>query len=91
MATYNNKRVVHYERSYEFTSEIEFVAEGERGEFWFNIERRLDENFWSPAEDECCVLVEDGVIVGYEGYSEYPNETESTVMSDILREKQIIK
>ena len=81
---------VHYQKCYDFTSEVEYLGEENPGEHYFKITRREDENFWDPADDECIVLVENGKVDGYEGYSEHPCDEEQQAMWTILKEKNII-
>ena len=81
---------VHYQKSYDFTSDIEYLGEENPGEHYFKITRREDENFWGVSEDECCVLVENGKVEGFEGYSEIPCFEEEVAMMTILKNEKKI-
>ena len=89
----NPKYKVHYQKCYDFVSDIEYLGEENPGEHYFKITRREDENFWDPFDDECYALVtknEMGVDIDFEGYSEYPCDEERQAMWTILKEKNII-
>ena len=89
----SNTYKVHFQKCYDFTSDIEYLGEENPDEHYFKITRREDENFWDPFEDECYALItknETGVDVDFEGYSEYPNDEERQAMWTLLKEKNII-
>tara|TARA_R110000868_G_scaffold147485_1_gene368981 strand:+ start:431 stop:688 length:258 start_codon:yes stop_codon:yes gene_type:complete len=79
-----------WQKCYDIESEIEYLGEENHGEHYFKIVRRETENFFDPEEDECYLLLEDGIIVGFEGYSSYPSPEEECMMKVILIEKNII-
>ena len=87
------KATVEYQRTYDFTSVIEYLEEVNPGEYMFKITRRETESFWDPEEDECIALVgknESGFDVDFEGYSTYPNEEEGAAIYNILKQMNII-
>lgn len=84
------KHKINWQKSYDIQSEIEYLDEENPGEHYFSIVRRDDENLFDPEDDECCALVQDDKLVGYEGYSSFPSEEEQKVMERILMEKNII-
>lgn len=71
-------------------SEITYLGEENPGEHYFSIKRRESEGFWDVEEDECYALVEDGVIVDFDGYSSYPSPEEEGAMKAYLVENNII-
>ena len=79
-----------WQKCYDIESEIEYLGEEKPGEHHFKIVRRETESFFDPEDDECCLLLEDGIIVGFEGYSSYPSPEEEVMMKVILIEKNII-
>ena len=81
---------VHYQKSYDFTSDITYMGEEGPGEHYFRIIRREDDNLWEEAEDECFALIEDGKLIGFEGYSEIPNFEEEVAMMTILKNEKIL-
>jgi hypothetical protein len=79
-----------WQKCYDIESEIEYLGEENHGEHHFSIKRRETEGFWDVEEDECYLLLEDGIVVGFEGYSSYPSPEEEGTMKVILSEKKII-
>lgn len=79
-----------WQKCYDIESEIEYLGEENPGEHYFKIVRRETECFFDPEEDECSLLLEDGIIVGFEGYSSYPSVEEEDVMKGILISLKII-
>lgn len=80
------KATANWQKCYDMESEIEYLGEENPGEHYFGIKRRESEGFWDVEEDECYALVEDGIIVDFEGYSTYPSEEEESVMKGILKQ-----
>jgi hypothetical protein len=83
-------RKATWQKCYDIESEITYLSEENPGEHYFKIIRRETECFFDPEEDECILLLEDGIVVGFEGYSSYPTIEEEVVMKLILKEKNII-
>lgn len=79
-----------WQKCYDIESEIEYLGEENPGEHYFKIVRRETECFFDPEEDECYLLLEDGIVTGFEGYSMYPSIEEEGTMKVILSEKKII-
>jgi len=75
-----------WQKCYDIESEIEYLGEENHGEHHFSIKRRETEGFWDVEEDECYALVEDGIIVDFEGYSSYPSVEEEDLMKGILKQ-----
>lgn len=80
------KATANWQKCYDMESEIQYLGEENPGEHYFGIKRRESEGFWDVEEDECYALVEDGIIVDFEGYSTYPSEEEESVMKGILKQ-----
>jgi hypothetical protein len=78
------KVTVTYQKCYDFRSEITYLGEENPGEHYFSIVRREEDNFWDPVEDECYALMDGEILVGFEGYAEYPNRDEEEAMRKIL-------
>lgn len=85
-----SKHTLYWQKVFDMESEITYLGEENPGEHYFSINRRESEGFWDVENDECYALVEDGVIVDYEGYSTYPSDDEKALMTQILAEKNII-
>ena len=77
-------------RSYEFESTITYTGEENPGEHYFKIVRKESEGLFNEDEDECFALVEHGQLIGWEGYTMYPEAEEIEVMEEFLRSKKII-
>ena len=86
----NKTMDIHYQKSYDFTSTIDFISEESPGKYLFKILRREQEYFWDPEEDECCVIVEDGKVVEYDDYASEPSEEEKQAMCSMLKEMKLI-
>ena len=80
------KHKITWQKCYDMESEITYLGESNPGEHYFSINRRESEGFWDVEEDECYLLLEDGIVVGFEGYSSYPSEEEESVMKGILKQ-----
>ena len=80
------KHIISWQKCYDMESEIQYLGEENPGEHYFSIKRRESDGFWDVEEDECYALVEDGIIVDFEGYSTYPNVEEEELMKGILKQ-----
>lgn len=85
------KHKISWQKCYDMESEITYLGEENPGEHYFSINRRESEGFWDVEDDECYALVEDNIIIDFEGYSQYPSQEEESMMKTILIEKGVIK
>ena len=84
------KHKIEWQKCYDIQSEIQYLEEENPGEHFFRIDRVDSDGLWFVEEDECYALVQDGKLVGYEGYSNHPSPEEQKVIEKILMEKNII-
>ena len=89
-AKIETKHKIEWQKTYDIQSEIQYLEEENPGEHFFSINRVDGDGFWFVEEDECYALVQNGKLVGYEGYSTHPSEEEQKVIEKILMEKNII-
>lgn len=78
------KKHVEYQACYEVVTTIEYLKEEEPGEHYFSMKRNWEGALWDTDEDEVLAYVEDGKVVGVEGYSGYVRPEEETVIKEMM-------
>ena len=84
------KQTTHWQKCFDIESEITYLGEKNPGEHYFGIKRSDWGEFLNAEDDECYLLLEDGIVVGFEGYSTYPSVEEEDCMKGILKQLNII-
>lgn len=80
------KKKIDYQVCYDVESAIEYLNEEEPGEHYFNVRRNWEGAMWDSEEDEVLVYVEEGKVVGIEGYAYVLYPEEETAIRELMAE-----